>query len=326
MKANEENNQQTPATDDTKATGAVDQDQKKVATSVTSTSAKAEDTEVATSADQDKNSAAADDATAPAETATDAKNDDNTSRNQAASAKQAKVRSERRRPQGPDPEEMSPAELRAELTNKNDDYVFKMHKLFVDAGYTEADADKKIDEFLPEIVAAQRIGKPAAQIYGAPTVKVDHIIHAPAKPIEIKYWMRSVDWSLLYFVILAVVFGVMGLFTKTNAANNSSSGFLTLLTMSLAFGFLLTWFTDGMAESQAAKKAGRKPSRPLWRTILISVVAVFAVMTLISFLSVLLPGLNIVLPGWAYLLLAAAAYGLRYLFRRHYHIKGNTMF
>lgn len=317
MKANEENNQQTPP-DEAQTTSEPVKDEPAAESANNST----DSTDSTNSAD----STAATDETDTIDIVKTDVSAETARRNQEASARQAKVRSERKRPQGKDPQEMTPAELRAELTNKNDDYVFKMHKLFVEAGYTEADADQKIDEFLPEIIAGQRTGKPAAQLYGAPTVKVDHIIHAPAKPIEIKYWMRSVDWSMLYFVILAAVFGVMGFFTKANAANNTSSGFLTLVTMSLSFGFLLTWFTDGMAESQAAKKAGRKPKRPLWRTILLSVVAVFVVMALISMISVILPGLNVVLPAIVYLLMAAAVYGLRYLFRRHYHIKGNTMF
>jgi uncharacterized membrane-anchored protein len=257
----------------------------------------------------------------------------NAERNKKASAQQAKSRA--RQVTFKEIATMSTEELRAELTNKNVDYVFKMHKLLVEAGYTPEDADAKINGFLPEIIKAQRTGKPANQLYGAPTVKVENIIHAPAKPITLKYWMRSVDWSLLYLVILAAVFGVMGLFMKKQTNSAANSGLGTLIVMSIAFGFLLTWFTDNMdarrnknktaADDQAAEADDKKKKQPLWRVILLSVVGVFAVMVLISFMTVVTPALNPILPAYGYFILAVLAYGGRYLFRRHYHIKGRLM-
>lgn len=274
---------------------------------------------------------AADSASEP--TAADAPATSNAERNKKASAQQAKNRA--RQVTFKDIETMSTDEMRAELTNKNADYIFKMHKLLVEAGYAPEDADTKINGFLPEIIKAQRIGKPATQLYGAPTVKVENIIHAPAKPITLKYWMRSVDWSLLYLVILAAVFGLMGLFMKKQANSAANSGLGTLIVMSIAFGFLLTWFTDNMdarrnknkanADNENAENGDKKKQQPLWRVILLSVVGVFAVMILISFMTVVTPALNPVLPAYGYFFVAALAYGGRYLFRRHYHIKGRLM-
>lgn len=254
--------------------------------------------------------------------------EENKERNAQASQQQAKTLADKEnKPETTvDLSKVDPKKLRAELSNKNQDYLFKMHKLLVDGGYTDADAAAKLDAFLPEIVQEQRVGKPAAQLYGPPTVKADRILHAPKKPIEIKYWMKGTDWSLLYFAILSVVFGVMGMIPGGNNQNSATnSGVLVLLTMSVSFGFLLTWFSDAMQKSREAKKKGDKTVRPLWKVILLSVISVFGVMILISLLTFINPALNPVLPGYGYIIAAAISYGLRYLFRRHYHIKGRMV-
>lgn len=221
-------------------------------------------------------------------------------------------------------ESMSPAELRSELTNKNNDYIFKLHKLLVEAGYTDADADAKIDSILPEMVKNQRIGKPATQIFGSPSFQVNQLLNPKQKPSELKYWMRSVDWTFLYLVILGVLFGVMGLVPNSNTKNNGSSGLLSLLIMSVAFGFLLTWFTDAMQGARDKRKNGEKAKLD-WGLIAKGALATIGVLLLVSVTAFINPVLNPVLPAWGYLILAAAAYGARYLFRRHYHITGRLM-
>lgn len=220
-------------------------------------------------------------------------------------------------------ESMTPTELRAELTKKNNDYVFKLHKLLVEAGYTDADADVKIDGILPEIIKNQRIGKPANQIFGSPSFQVDQLLHPKAKPVELKYWMRSVDWTFLYMVILAVLFGIMGL-VPTKNTQNASSGILSLIVMSVAFGFLLTSFTDSMQSARDKRKNGEK-ARMDWGLIGKGALATIGVLLLVSITAFINPKLNPILPAWGYLVLAAAAYGARYLFRRHYHITGRLM-
>lgn len=221
-------------------------------------------------------------------------------------------------------ESMSSTELRTELTNKNNDYVFKLRKLLMEAGYTEADADAKIDAILPEMIKNQRIGKPATQIFGSPSFQVDQLLHPKQKPTELKYWMRSVDWTFLYLVILGVLFGIMGLMPNSNTKNNGSSGLLSLLIMSVAFGFLLTWFTDEMQAARDRRKNGEK-AKMNWNMIWKGALATIGVLFLVSVTAFINPALNPVLPAWGYLLLAAAAYGARYLFRRHYHITGRLM-
>ncbi|MFD1465464.1 DUF1129 family protein [Lapidilactobacillus mulanensis] len=220
-------------------------------------------------------------------------------------------------------ESMSAAQLHAELSNKNDDYIFKLHKLLVEGGYTDADANAKIDALLPEVISNQRVGKPATQIYGSPSFKFDQMIHAKEKPKKVKYWMRAIDMSFLYLVILAVLFGVMGLIPNNKNATTQSSGILSLIVMALAFGFLLTWFTDTMETSRNRKKDTKHKFN--WGTIGRGAVATVGVLLLISLTAFVNPTINPILPAWGYLVLAAASYGARYLFRRQYHITGRSM-
>ncbi|GEL12791.1 membrane-bound protein conserved in bacteria [Lapidilactobacillus concavus DSM 17758] len=243
-------------------------------------------------------------------------------RNQEASEQQAQKIAEQEQNQA-EIATMSAAELRTELSHKNNDYIFKLHKLLVEGGYADADANTKIDALLPEIIQNQRIGKPATQLYGSASFKYDQMIHAKAKPKKVKYWMRSLDMSFLYLVILSVLFGVMGLIPGKKNTTSQSSGIVTLIIMAIAFGFLLTWFTDTMEASRNRKK--EEKHRFNWGTIGKVSLATIGVLLLISLTALVNPAINPVLPAWGYLILAAASYGARYLFRLHYHITGRTI-
>ena len=56
---------------------------------------------------------------------------------------------------------MSPKELRNKLSNKNQDYIFRLEKFLIeDQNYTMDQVEPAIDQILPEIIVAQRKGIP----------------------------------------------------------------------------------------------------------------------------------------------------------------------
>ena len=61
---------------------------------------------------------------------------------------------------------MPPKELRKKLSNKNQDYVFRLEKFLAeDQNYTMDQVEPAIDQILPEIIVAQRKGIPASSLY-----------------------------------------------------------------------------------------------------------------------------------------------------------------
>ena len=61
---------------------------------------------------------------------------------------------------------MSPKELRNKLSNKNQDYIFRLEKFLTeDQNYTMDQVEPAIDQILPEIIVAQRKGIPASNLY-----------------------------------------------------------------------------------------------------------------------------------------------------------------
>ena len=215
----------------------------------------------------------------------------------------------------------SPEELREMLSNKNSDYVFRLQKELEKQGnMSYAESEAKINELLPEIVIAQKHGQPANGLYMAsPQVKANEIIHPHVEPktiMDFPFWQRAVDNGLLWLAIFMALYGFLGMFNTQNT--EGQNGVLTITTVGVLLGVFMAKYNEWIIP-----KGQRKIS---WGrvilTTLILVVGLFVWMMILS-----LPVLRIinpVLPGIAYLVIAAAAYGIRYWFRKKYGITGSA--
>ncbi|APT18650.1 hypothetical protein FC62_GL001121 [Amylolactobacillus amylotrophicus DSM 20534] len=208
-------------------------------------------------------------------------------------------------------EAATPEELRGMLTKRNEDYVFRLEKQLKEAGLTEGDAKLKVNSYLKEIIVAQRKGQPATHLYGSPQVKAQELVDPRSRQAdEVKFWQKAVDNSLLYLAIFSAMFGLVGLFSKTQ----QQIGFITILSVGLLFGFLMTYYNDLIMR--------KKEDRPsMWKMMLGGIGIVFFIflwitLTELPFLRVVNP----VLPGWGSLVIAVLAYLGRRYFRAHYHI------
>src|SRR5699024_8305951 len=72
-------------------------------------------------------------------------------------------------------------DLRKQLSNKNEEYVFKLNKRLIQDGFTEDEAKESVDNLIKEIIENQIKGIPANQLYGPVTKKSGDIAH-PVKP------------------------------------------------------------------------------------------------------------------------------------------------
>lgn len=215
----------------------------------------------------------------------------------------------------------NPEELRGKLSNKNKDYIYRLKKELVAGGMSEGDADAQIDGLLPEIYDAQIKGQPANVLFGAaPKLKASQILHPVVKPEKVPDKLVALDGALFYTAMLTVLFGVLQLFTDNSKSTSSGSGIVTLIVMGLAMGWYFTKYNSWM---QPDPKTGK----PAWGKVIWGLLGSLLIIMLIVFV-LSIPALSVinpVLPGWADILVAAIAYGIRWLVRRHYGIEGTSL-
>ena len=208
--------------------------------------------------------------------------------------------------------------LRKKLSNKNQDYVFRLEKFLTeDQNYTMDQVKPAIDQILPEIIVAQRKGIPASSLYQkAPKEKAIEIANPQKEAPKNKFWMHAVDNGLLYFVIFAGFFGVVQLFNINSKQQNGvqQMGILTVASVTILFGILMAYYND-----LVTREKSKRP--PMWKVVLIGIFLVGIVMVWITFTSMpFLRVINPVLNPWVYIVLAVIAFFVRRWFRQKYHV------
>lgn len=209
----------------------------------------------------------------------------------------------------------TPEQLRSKLSNKNEDYLFRLQKSLTQQGKTSQQAQTMVDDLLQEVLDNQIKGIPARQLYGSVTTKVEALIHKKtpkATASNTPTWQMAVDNSLLFVAIFAIMYGVMSLFIKHPSRQNQS-GILSILVIAIVWGILFGWLNKRMLAEDHKRE-------PFWKTILIIVIGLL-IMFFVWMLTVLVPPvLNPILPAWAEIVIAVVAYAARWGFRKYYHI------
>lgn len=183
------------------------------------------------------------------------------------------------------------------------------------------EASQKVNELLPEILVAQRHGQPANSLFMAsPVIKADQIVHPVTKPKtidDLPSWQRAVDNALFWLAIFMGMYGLLGLANTKQL--NSQNGVLTITVIGILFGVMTSKYNEWIMPQGSKGKIK-------WGRAILSlgglVVVLFVIITLLT-----LPGIRVinpVLPGFVYLIIAVIAYGVRYFFRKKYHITGSA--
>ncbi|NVY96667.1 DUF1129 domain-containing protein [Lactobacillus sp. DCY120] len=212
-----------------------------------------------------------------------------------------------------------PAQLRARLSNKNEDYVFKLQKSLQENGKTAAQAQTLVEQLLTEIVQNQIKGIPARQLYGPVNQKVADLLEQKqrqAKNRRPEFWQMCVDNGLLFAALFGAMYGIIG-FTTKNPSRNNQSGIFTIILLALLWGILITWFTTKM-------QVARKDREPIWKIALVLIVGLLLMYAILGITMIIPAAFNPILPPIWYLVLAVIFYGGRWLFRRYYHIRYNS--
>ncbi|KRM71762.1 DUF1129 domain-containing protein [Lacticaseibacillus brantae] len=203
--------------------------------------------------------------------------------------------------------------LIGQLSKKNDDYIFKFRRELNDHAIPEAQQQTILAEMLPEMLAAQKQGKPATQLYGPVTVKVESILNAP-KPVKKQpYWLVATDMSLFFLSLFALVYGVGAYFNPKSVTG--AGGLVPMLLMALMAGFVFSYYNEWT-------RSPKDQRRPMWQILIGAMLIILLFSLLSSTVGQIKSPVTSAMSWIADAVLAAVAYGAHWLLKRQYGLRG----
>lgn len=190
------------------------------------------------------------------------------------------------------------------LTKRNEDFMFQLNKHLDAAGMAGGDKRAALEEVVAELVAGQKTGKTAKQLYGTASAKAATIAQPKSQGLSGNnkgYWPNAIDTALMLLAMFSLVFGISMLTSK--GASTASYGIVGLLLTAISGGLVFAFVQGIITPADTAAK------KPLWYRIVVTIVAVLVWMAFYGASFTLIPkALNPGLPGFVYIILAALAF------------------
>lgn len=204
-----------------------------------------------------------------------------------------------------------------QLTAKNSEYVHNVTKQMMLLGKSDEEIKAILAEILPKIIEGQKEGILARKLLGAPMEfatqykpEEDKVKRQETAKNESPFLMW-LDSALLFFGVISVVMGLMGLFQP----QASVYGLLTTLASSALAGLVMYWMYKYFYSAQRPQKKGKG-----FAMLAVAMVAWAGVSVLVA----LLPkSINIVLAPYITIILGAAVMGIRFLIQRKFNVQSS---
>ncbi|MDG6111636.1 DUF1129 family protein [Lactococcus formosensis] len=204
-----------------------------------------------------------------------------------------------------------------QLTAKNSEYVHNVTKQLMLLGKSDEEIKAILAEILPKIIEGQKEGILARKLLGAPMEfatqykpEEDKVKRQETAKNESPFLMW-LDSALLFFGVISVVMGLMGLFQP----QASVYGLLTTLASSALAGLVMYWMYKYFYSAQRPQKKGKG-----FAMLAVAMVAWAGVSVLVA----LLPkSINIVLAPYLTIILGAAVMGIRFLIQRKFNVQSS---
>lgn len=212
-------------------------------------------------------------------------------------------------------------ELETQLTKRNEQYVHDLKKILTVANLSEEMQTIELSTILPELVEGQKSGKTARQLFGTVSERADLILNKPAPVKESNVFQMWLDNTLLLFIFLTLIAGVIPMLSKVENPSQQQ-GLLTILIAAATGGyaFYLIYKYVYKYDRPGADQTGR-PGILKSMAIMLGIMLVWI---LIFTAAGLIPsGINIVLQPIVYVSLAVLAVAVRYYLRKKYDIRGS---
>lgn len=210
-------------------------------------------------------------------------------------------------------------ELEAQLTKRNEQYIFDLKKSMKAANLSEEEQTVALHEMLPVLVQEQKTGKTARQLFGTVSERMEILLAEPVAQPNNSPLLMWLDNTLLIFGLFGVVTGLMSQFTKNNS---QQFGFITLIITSLVGGwvFYLSYKYIYKYEQPGADRSQRPK---IWKTTLILMASFFVWFALLSATQLLPAPFNFVLNPIVTVVLGAAALVGRHFIKKKFNIVGS---
>ncbi|MBF0780946.1 MULTISPECIES: DUF1129 domain-containing protein [unclassified Granulicatella] len=205
--------------------------------------------------------------------------------------------------------------LTQELTKRNQAYIFELDKILSLNNLSEDKRYKIKYEMMSELVAHQKSGKTAKQLYGTVSQCAKSILEGPKEDLT----KPSEDWKLYLdgALLMGSFFMLISVFTSAQQL-----GIVTLLLNYFVAGFAVLFVTkasQNFQEDTRLRKARWKSLLKYLGMTLLSMIIWLGGMLLVT----LIPeGINPVLPKNVYLVIGAITLVLKFYLKKKLNIRG----
>lgn len=206
--------------------------------------------------------------------------------------------------------------LWSQLTKRNEQYMMSLDKHLTEANVSEERKQDQYYAMMTELVASQKAGRTARQLYGTVSECAENILKKKEEaPSRSSNWLIALDGGLLLGSMFALISGITLLTTKQE--NAVGMGIISLIVNYVAAGaamLIISKYTPNPDAQKGQKGYGKY-------------IGATTVAMLLWFIAMMLPQLlpatiNLPLPSVAYLVIAAAGIGAKIYLKKKYRITG----
>ncbi|KRL65926.1 hypothetical protein FC85_GL002979 [Lentilactobacillus diolivorans DSM 14421] len=201
------------------------------------------------------------------------------------------------------------------LTKRNAEYMFKFNQAISGTKLTADQQGEIVKKMVDELLAEQKSGKTARNMWGTVDQKVESILNPPKRPADpIKdYWPNAGYNMLLFFVIFSFLYGITYFFSK--GGQQTTMGITGIVVTAVVAGL-------GIPALTMLIQPGVKHKYSLWVRIPL-IILFFLVWMFIFFLAGMLPAvINPILNPYAYIVLGLLGAVAAFFVKRRWNITG----
>lgn len=208
-----------------------------------------------------------------------------------------------------------------QLTKRNEQFMIGLDKILTEANYDEEKKNHRYNKMMSELVANQKVGVTARQLYGTVSECAQNLLQEQEEEPGRRSpdWLIAVDGGLLLGSIFALISGIT-LLTSDGAEAQAGMGMISLILNYLVGGLAMLIISKYMPNPDAPKG-----KRGYGKYIGATTVAMLLWMLTMTLSTGLIPkSINAPLPGIAYLAIAAAGIGAKMYLKRKFRIVGGV--
>lgn len=211
--------------------------------------------------------------------------------------------------------------LWSELTKRNEQYMIGLDRALTQANYDEESKHTLYNKMMKELVANQKSGTTARQLYGTVSECAENVLQRQEATVSSERspdWLIALDGGLLLGAIFALISGTSLLTAGENT--QPGMGIISLILNFIAGGLSMLIVSKYQPDVNAPK--GKKGYFKYIGVLILSMV--FWMLAMTATMVLVPPAINISLPATAYLIIGALSFALRVYLKKKFNITGGV--